>query len=88
MSPFSIYGGPRLIDTEMVGDPYEDWSGVRSPARARRRRARGFFQRIKIRYRPNGKAIHDKANGVIYIHPVDRLRVEAELARRQKGSCS
>jgi hypothetical protein len=80
VNPFSIYGGLRLIDTEMVGDPYEDWSGVRSPARARRRRLRGFPQRIKIRYRPNGKAIHDKVNGVIYIHPVDRAKLMAALA--------
>jgi hypothetical protein len=79
-----LYGGIQIIDTEMVGDAYEDWSAVRSRGRATRRRRYGHPQRIVTRYRANGKCIHDKARNVIYMHPHDRMRFETVM--RQKGS--
>lgn len=42
-----MFGLLIVEDANMVEQVGEDWSGVRSPARARRRRARGFPQRIK-----------------------------------------
>lgn len=40
-------GGMKIITDPYMTDPMEDWSGVRSPARARRRR-RKHRQNIKI----------------------------------------
>lgn len=86
----SLYGNPlgslcgiRLIDSEMIGDPYEDWSQVRSPSRAARRRRQGHPQRIVTRYRANGNVFHDKARNVIYVHPHDRLKIERMLRESQ-----
>lgn len=76
---FAPYGGLRIVETEIVGDPYEDWSRVRSPSRAIRRLKRGFKQRIVTRYLPNGKCIQDKARGVIYIHPLDVIKLRVAL---------
>lgn len=84
MNPlFSDYGGLRIIDSEIVGEPYEDWSQVRSPGRAARRRKRGFKQRIVTRYRATGKVLHDIVNNVIYMHPHDRLKFDRMLRERQ-----
>lgn len=77
-----MFAGIRIFDTEIVGDPYEDWSGVRSRGRADRRLKLGHPQRIVTRYRANGKCIHDKANNVIYMHPIDRIRLEAATRAR------
>lgn len=82
MSGLGFMAGIRIIDTEMVGDAYEDWSRVRSPGRAARRRRYGHPQRIVTRYRANGKCIHDKIHNVIYMHPHDRMRFEADMRRR------
>ena len=75
-NPFGTMYGLKIIDTEMVGDAYEDWSGVRSPSRALRRRKQGHPQRIVTRYRANVKVLHDKIHGVIYMHPHDRMKFE------------
>lgn len=80
--PSGLYGGIQIFDAEHIGDPYEDWSRVRSHGRAQRRRRQGDPQRIIIRYRANGKAIHDKVRNVIYLHPHDRMRLEGEIRRR------
>lgn len=74
--------GLRLIDNELVGDPYEDWSRVRSPGRARRRRKQGHPQRIVTRYRANGKALHDVNMNCIYVHPHDRIKIERMMRDR------
>lgn len=71
------YGGIRIIESEIVGEPYEDWSRVRSPSRAIRRLKRGYKQRIVIRYRANGKCFQDMLNNVIYIHPHDAIKLRA-----------
>lgn len=73
------FGGLRIVETDLVGDPYEDWSQVRAPSRARRRRAKGYPQRIVTRYRANGTAIHDKQLNAIYMHRDDRLKLERTL---------
>lgn len=52
----------------LVVGPFEDWSQVRSPGRARRRRARGHPQRICIYYRPD-PSLWICANGVVVGHP-------------------
>ena len=75
--------GIRIMTSELVGEPYEDWSGVRSHGRAARRRKK-HPQRIVTRYRANGKLMHDKIRNVIYCHPDDARRIEAQF--RSVGS--
>lgn len=77
---FSPYGGIRIFESEAVGDAWQDWSQVRSPSRALRRLKRGFKQRIVTRYKANGKAIQDKINTVIYMHPDDAVKFRAMVA--------
>lgn len=61
-------------------DRTEDWSDVRSPSRARRRRARGFPQRIKVEVIPKKGVLvlGDK----MFMHPAVAMELRAELARR------
>lgn len=51
-SPATFRGMQIRVDDELMSEWYEDWSGVRSPGRAARRRKRGFRQRIVLRKRP------------------------------------
>ena len=39
--------GMQVRESIWITVPYEDWSAVRSPARARRRMKRGFRQNVK-----------------------------------------
>ncbi len=75
-----MLGGLRLIASKYVGDQYEDWSQVRSHGRAARRRKLGHPQRIVIRYKPNGKYLHDVVNHCIIAHPDDIHRLELAVA--------
>jgi hypothetical protein len=53
-----LLGAVRLITNEhLTIGPFEDWSGVRSPGRARRRRRLGHPQRIRFYYKPDPKLI-------------------------------
>lgn len=74
--------GIRVITNDSIGDPYEDWSGVRSPGRARRRRAKGHPQRIVVRYRSNGQFYHDRLHNAIVCHPADYVRIQQTVAVR------
>lgn len=74
-----LYGGIQIIETDSVGDPWQDWSKVRSPGRAIRRLRRGFKQRIVTRYRANGKCFHDKVRNVIFLHPHDAIKLRAAV---------
>jgi hypothetical protein len=69
------FNGMLIIeDHNLVVADGEDWSQVRSPARARRRRKRGFPQRIRTRYKPDTKVYRVGSN--LVMHPVvaDALR--------------
>lgn len=70
-----MMGGMRIIEDSSMVDPYEDWSGVRSPGRARRRRHK-HKQRIVIRYKPKPLAYH--LGDTLVMHPA----VAAELRRQ------
>ena len=61
----------QIITSRVVGEPFADWSGVRSPGRARRRLKQGHRQNIVTSYRSNGTALHDKKRNIIYCHPAD-----------------
>lgn len=60
------FRGMRIIENIHLTKTIEDWSGVRSPARARRRRAK-HPQRIRIIQVPDEKIYI--AKGQIICHP-------------------
>ena len=66
---------PRFFETEMMVDTSEDWSGVRSPSRAARRRRQGHPQRIRYINTPKSEAyqIGDR----VYVHPITLRRALA-----------
>lgn len=72
----------RIVESVQAVERYEDWSRVRSPARAERRRKRGFRQNVEMRERPSAFEI----SGVIYIHP-DLVRQVAKAAGDRVRNC-
>lgn len=70
-----IYNGMRVIEDATLVDAYEDWSLVRSPGRARRRRKKGCRQNIIIRAKPK-EVGYIIGNTTIVMHPemADLLR--------------
>jgi len=59
----------------------EDWSDVRSPGRARRRRRQGHAQRIRFVTLPDPK-LYQLQGGIMIGHPKTIERMERELAAR------
>lgn len=58
--------GMPIVTNSLLTVPAEDWSRVRSPARARRRMRRGFRQNIRYYDAPTPKAMI--IGGVMYVH--------------------
>lgn len=52
MPPSMNFGGLAVIGDPHMTDTVEDWSAVRSPSRAARRRRQGHPQRIRYVERP------------------------------------
>lgn len=72
---------PRIVESVYCSDAVEDWSEVRSPSRAKRRRRMGHRQRIKIARIPWKHATH-LPNGYLVMHPVTAQYFRAELKAR------
>jgi hypothetical protein len=72
-----VFSAPHMT----IG-PFEDWSRVRSPARARRRRKR-HPQRISIYYLPDPNLIQT-ANGDMFGHPATLAKLMAKSAPNTK----
>lgn len=73
--------GTQIIETTMAVDrskPREDWSRVRSPGCAARRRRQGKRQNIIVTYEPCAYAI----DGKIVAHP----EIVSSLRKRMAGS--
>lgn len=66
--PWSFNGFNIVETTEMVVYAGEDWSKVRSPSRARRRRKK-HRQNITAKYDPSPEFLIDERRLVIYCHP-------------------
>jgi len=76
-------GGIRIHASEnLLSDPIEDWSQVRSRSRAERRRRQGHPQRIVIRREPRREILYVEAQGAMFMHPVVLAEFRAALARR------
>ncbi len=101
-----IFGQPtfsavRIIESVEAYEPVEDWSRVRSPSRAERRRRQGHRQNIEIRHKPialqhaDGYFIVHPGSGSVthYLHPAiaDQLRreikakMDVEIQRAMMG---
>lgn len=75
---FSVAAQPIVETIHAVGELVEDWSGCRSPSRAKRREWRGFPQHVK-RYR---KPACYEANGTLFIHPALARELRQTVKKR------
>lgn len=64
----------KIIESLDMIDIYEDWSRVRSPSRAARRRRQGHKQNIIIRGTPKKYGIKLE-NGDVMVHPLFAARL-------------
>lgn len=77
--PYTWAGMPIVEDYSLVE---EDWSRVRSPSRARRRRARGHRQNIFMKPSMTARIIEARpGHSVLYAHPALVQRMLIELQR-------
>lgn len=79
--------GFRIIESDrLVVGPFEDWSQVRSPARARRRR-RKHRQQIRFYYEPDPR-LYALPGNLLAGHPatVQKLAARIELSARKPES--
>lgn len=76
----SRYAGIRLVPDPHMVDVIEDWSEVRSPSRAARRRRQGHPQRIRYREIPKPEFYHLPGQHLIVAHPTTIDRIHARLA--------
>ena len=72
--PRDLYG-LRIVEDPYMAETVEDWSDVRSPARARRRRRQGHPQRIHYVTRPKQQVI--SGMGMLIMHPEVAARLRA-----------
>lgn len=70
----------EIVESAWLVDRVEDWSEVRSPSRAARRRQQGHPQRIRIVETPRRDVLVIK--GVMYAHPVVVAEIRAQLRAR------
>lgn len=76
--------GFRIIESpHMVVYAGEDWSKVRSPARARRRRKK-HRQNITAKYEPSPEFLVDKIRNVIYCHPAMASKLVSAAIKEER----
>lgn len=81
MSMTSYLGMPIIVDDKTMSKIIEDWSRVRSPGRARRRRRR---HRQNIAYRVVPKEEIFSFGGKLVMHSVMLKKLEAEIAKQTR----
>src|SRR6267154_2565964 len=83
--PFSnyqvCYPSMRVIEDPLLTETIEDWSHVRSPARAARRLRRGFRQNIIYRQVPRSH-VYMIGDDTMVMHPEMAREMERQLERR------
>lgn len=67
--------GLRIVEDPHMVETVEDWSDVRSPSRAARRRRQGHRQRIRYVTRPKQQVI--SGMGCLIMHPEVAARLRA-----------
>lgn len=73
--------GMQIFESIHLTKQHEDWSEVRSPSRAARRRAQGHPQRIRIVSVPDPNAY--MIDGSVYMHPVTAQEFRRQLELRK-----
>lgn len=73
-----ISGLPVFASPHLTVGPFEDWTRVRSPARARRRRKRGHRQNVTLYTLPDPNLFATPT--AIYGHPDTLAKVAAKLS--------
>lgn len=73
-----MFGGIRFIADDKLVDTTEDWSKVRSPSRAERRRKQGHRQNIRIVGTPRMTA-YTLDQRTYYAHPAFIAHMNREL---------
>lgn len=71
------YNGYDVFLNDQLVDTVEDWSGVRSPGRARRRRLQGHPQRIVVTGKP--KTDIYVFGGRMVMHPAVWDQIKKEM---------
>lgn len=85
LEPIPWRGRP-LYTSELLTEELEDWSVCRSPSRARRRRAMGHPQRVRITRVPSSKVIHVKGPPAFYmVHPETFERIQRLMTTSIEG---
>jgi len=77
-----MIGSVRIIEDANLLDTVEDWSRVRSPARAWRRRRRGFKQNIVTRHVPKKEIYSLDGGRTLVMHPEMARELRRQLAAR------
>lgn len=76
----------RFVESALMAiGPFEDWSQVRSPGRAARRRRQGHPQRIRYYYKPDPKLLRFP-DGMVVGHPETIARIRNALTVRGDGT--
>jgi hypothetical protein len=71
----NIFDGLRIIEDASLVDVTEDWSRVRAPSRAERRRRQGHRQNIKIFHKPKSDCF--VFDNTIVMHPEIAVKIRA-----------
>ena len=79
-----MFGGIRIIEDRNLVDMVEDWSGVRSPSRAERRRRQGHRQRIKITAIPKKDAFSIDGGRTFVMHPEIAKEFRRQVAEQSR----
>jgi len=72
------FGGMKLVSADHLEDTIEDWSQVRSPSRARRRR---WKHRQNIKFIKVPKKEFYQVGDTIYAHPVRIAELRREVGK-------
>lgn len=75
------FGGMNIYESIHLTISVEDWSAVRSPGRARRRRAK-HRQNIVIRRDPDPNA-YQMPDGWLHMHPETARKLRAAIAKAE-----
>lgn len=75
-----LAGGVRIIESLAMVDHVEDWSKVRSPGRARRRR-RKYRQNIRIVAVPRPEAVSIDGGRTLIMHPETARRLREMISK-------
>ncbi|MDQ0302919.1 hypothetical protein [Ancylobacter polymorphus] len=80
MGSDAVLYGQKIVTSPYLTVTVEDWTGVRSPSRAIRRRRQGHRQNVVHRIVPDPKAY--LIGGVFHMHPDMLAEVQRRAATR------